>query len=147
MRRADRNLAISSKKSLWTLKKKLSRGAKSSTAMPRSMQCRTYSKPSARVNASSCTALLPASRMWYPLMLMGLNRGMWLVANSTVSTTRRMDGCGGKMYSFWAMYSLRISFCRVPPNDAGEAPCFSAAAMYIAQMMAAGLLMVIEVVT
>ncbi len=35
MRRAARNLAISSKKSLWLLKKKLSRGAKSSKRRPR----------------------------------------------------------------------------------------------------------------
>ena len=31
---------------------------------PRSWAWRTYSKPSASVNASSCTALEPASRMW-----------------------------------------------------------------------------------
>ncbi len=33
----------------------------------------------------------------------------WL-PNSTVSVTSRMEGWGGKMYSFWAMYSLRMSF-------------------------------------
>ena len=37
MRRAARNLAISSKKSLWLLKKKDRRGAKSSKRMPRAM--------------------------------------------------------------------------------------------------------------
>jgi hypothetical protein len=37
MRRAARNLAISSKKSLCTSKKNESRGAKSSTSSPRSM--------------------------------------------------------------------------------------------------------------
>ena len=62
--RAARNLAISSKKSWCTLKKKLSRGAKSSTSRPRSWQARTYSNPSARVNANSWTAVEPASRMW-----------------------------------------------------------------------------------
>ena len=109
-RRAARNLAISSKKLLCTLKKKLSLGTKSSTDRPRAKQCRTYSNPSASVNASSWIAVEPASRMWYPLMLMGFHRGMWRVANSTVSTTRPMEGSGGKMYSFWAMYSLRMSF-------------------------------------
>ena len=41
MRRAARYFAISSKKSMWALKKKLSRGAKSSTGMPRSTACCT----------------------------------------------------------------------------------------------------------
>ncbi len=63
-----------------------------------------------------------------------------------VSTTRRMEGSGGKMYSFWAMYSFRISFCRVPPIVSIAKPFFSATAMYMAQMMAAGLFMVMEVV-
>ena len=30
------------------------------------------------------------------------------------------------MYSFWAMYSFRMSFWRVPPNWANDTPCFSA---------------------
>ena len=50
------------------------------------------------------------------------------------------------MYSFWAMNSLRMSFWMVPPSLSREAPCFSARAMYMAQMMAAGLLMVMDVV-
>ena len=147
MRLAARNLPISSKKLLCTLKKKLSLGANSSTLNPRSCACRTYSNPSASVNASSCTALDPASRMWYPLILMGFQRGTCLAANSTVSVTSRIDGLGGKMYSFWAMYSFRISFWMVPPILSSEDPCFSAKARYIAQMIAAGALMVIEVVT
>ena len=51
------------------------------------------------------------------------------------------------MYSFCAMYSFRMSFCRVPEIFFQSAPCFSATARYIAQMTAAGELMVIEVVT
>ena len=51
------------------------------------------------------------------------------------------------MYSFWAMYSLRMSFCSVPRNWSGRTPCFSAAAIYMAQIMAAGELMVMEVET
>ena len=64
MRRAARNLATSSNKSLWELKKKESRGAKSSTSSPASMPARTYSRPLASVNASSCSAVEPASRIW-----------------------------------------------------------------------------------
>ena len=51
------------------------------------------------------------------------------------------------MYSFCAMYSFRMSFCVVPEIFFQLAPFFSATARYIAQMMAAGELMVIEVVT
>jgi len=64
MRRAARSLAISSKKSLCTLKKKLSRGANESMSSPRRSAHRTYSRPFARVKASSCPAVDPASRMW-----------------------------------------------------------------------------------
>ncbi len=55
--------------------------------------------------------------------------------------------CGGKMYSFCAMNSLRMSFCSVPPSRARGTPCFSAATMYMAQIAAAGELIVIDVVT
>src|SRR3990172_11367828 len=66
IRREARNLAISSKKSLWELKKKLSRGAKSSTRRPRARAASTYAIPSAIVNASSWTAVEPASRQGQP---------------------------------------------------------------------------------
>ncbi len=62
-RRAARYLAISSKKSLCALKKNEMRGAKSSTSSPASMPYCTYSMPSRSVNASSCSAVAPASRM------------------------------------------------------------------------------------
>ena len=64
IRRAARYLAISSKKSICALKKKLRRGAKSSTSIPRAICSSTYVKPSLSVNASSCAAVAPASRMW-----------------------------------------------------------------------------------
>ena len=64
IRRAARYFAISSKKSRCALKKKDSRGAKSSTSRPRSIAHSTYVNPSASVNASSCAAVEPASRMW-----------------------------------------------------------------------------------
>ncbi len=63
-RRAARYLAISSKKSLWALKKNDSRGAKLSTSRPARMPYSTYSMPSRRVKASSWSAVEPASRMW-----------------------------------------------------------------------------------
>ena len=64
MRRAARSLQISSKNSLWLLKKKLRRGANESTGIPRLMHASAYSMPSRSVNASSCVAVEPASRMW-----------------------------------------------------------------------------------
>ncbi len=63
MRRAARYLAISSKKSLCALKKNDMRGANTSTASPAATPQFTYSMPSASVNASSSTAVAPASRM------------------------------------------------------------------------------------
>ena len=92
------------------MKKKLNLGANASISRPRSRHQSTYSNPSASVNASSCTAVEPASRMWYPLMLIGFHFGSRSVANSTVSVTNRMEGPGGKIYSFWALYSFRMSF-------------------------------------
>src|SRR5450756_874820 len=72
--------------------------------------------------------------------------GISLAPNSMVSTTSRTEGVGGNMYSFWAMNSLRMSFCMVPAKRALGMPRFSAATMYMAQMMGAGPLMVMEVV-
>ena len=61
--RAALSLAASMKKFMPTAKKKLSRGAKASTSMPRATAARTYSRPSASVNASSCVSVAPASCM------------------------------------------------------------------------------------
>ena len=80
-------------------------------------------------------------------MLMLFQSGISRVANSMVSVTSRMLSRGGKMNSFWAMYSLRMSFCSVPPSFARGMPRRSAAAMNIAQIAAAGPLIVIETVT
>jgi hypothetical protein len=66
MRRLARNFATSSKKLLWPFQKNDSRGAKSSTSSPASTAACTYAMASESVNAISCTAVLPASRMWYP---------------------------------------------------------------------------------
>ena len=43
--------------------------------------------------------------------------GTCSVQNSIMSTMSRMCGSGGKIHSFWAMYSLRMSFCSVPPQS------------------------------
>src|SRR3954465_240723 len=80
-------------------------------------------------------------------MEMGLNFGVWRAPNSTVSVTRRIDGRGGKMYSFCAMYSLSMSFCSVPESFDQAAPCCSATARYIAHKTEAGELIVIDTVT
>src|SRR5215217_7430802 len=63
-----------------------------------------------------------------------------------MSLKTRMEGSTGKIHSFWAMYSLRMSFWFVPPSSSGETPCFSAATTYMARSTCAGALMVMEVV-
>ena len=70
----------------------------------------TYSMPSRRVNASSCSAVAPASRMWYPLTEIVFQRGTSRAQNPKMSVMSRIDGRGGKMYSFCAMNSFRMSF-------------------------------------
>ena len=125
IRRAARYFAISSKKSMCALKKKDRRGANSSTSSPRSSAASTYANPSASVNASSCAAVEPASRMWYPEIEIGCIRGSSRVQNSIMSTTSRIDGSGGKMYSFCAMYSLRMSVWTVPLSSVRGTPCSS----------------------
>ena len=99
------------------------------------------------VNASSWTAVEPASRMWYPLIETVFQRGSSRVPYSIVSVTSRSDGSGGNRYSFWATNSLRMSFWVVPSSAARGTPRRSAAAMYIAQIGAAGELIVIDVLT
>ena len=61
--RAARNLAASMKKFIPIQKKKDRRGANLSTSSPFSAAALTYSRPSARVKASSCTRFAPASCM------------------------------------------------------------------------------------
>ncbi len=64
IRRAARNFATSSRIVVRDTKKKDSRAAKSSTSRPALTAARTYSIPSARVNAISCAGVAPASAMW-----------------------------------------------------------------------------------
>ena len=63
-RRAARNFATSWKKWLCALKKKERRAPNSSGERPASTAACAYAIPFASVNASSCTAVEPASRMW-----------------------------------------------------------------------------------
>ena len=63
MRRPARNFAISSRRVVRATKKNESRGANSSTARPDAIAAFTYSIASARVKASSCTGVAPASAM------------------------------------------------------------------------------------
>ena len=72
--------------------------------------------------------------------------GISRVQKSIMSTMMRMCGRGGKIHSFCAMYSLRMSAWIVPPSFARGMPFFSAAAMYCASAMQAGPLIVIDVV-
>lgn len=78
---------------------------------------------------------------------MKFHLGTFLGPHSKVSMTSFTLGSGGKMNSFWAMNSLRMSFWMVPPSFFQSYPFFLATARYMAQMALAGLLMVMEVVT
>ncbi len=78
---------------------------------------------------------------------MGWKRGISAVQNAIESRTSRSDGRGGKMNSFCAWYSFKMSFCSVPPMRARSTPFASACATNIAKITAAGPLIVIDVVT
>src|SRR4029450_11931958 len=66
--------------------------------------------------------------------------------NPKMSVISRIDCRGGKMYSFCAMNSLRMSFWMVPEIFFQSAPCCSATTRYIAKIIGAGELIVIDVV-
>ena len=55
----------------------------------------------------------------------GCHSGISRVQNSTMSVTSRIDGAGGKMYSFCAMYSFRMSVWIVPRSARRGTPCCS----------------------
>ena len=63
------------------------------------------------------------------------------------SPIRRRCGSGPKIHSFWAMYSLKMSVCRVPLSLVVSMPCRSAATRYMQKTGTAGPLIVIDVVT
>ncbi len=70
-----------------------------------------------------------------------------VAAYSIVSTTSSTDGSGGKMNSFWAVYSLRMSFCSVPVSSDESTPRSSATTRYIASIAAAEPVIVSDVDT
>src|ERR1700688_5004785 len=80
-------------------------------------------------------------------MEMVLYFGTLAAQNENTSVISRIEGRGGKMYSFCAMYSLRMSACSVPEIFFQSAFCFSATARYIASRVDAVELMVMETVT
>jgi hypothetical protein len=94
-RRAARNLATSWKKWLWALKKKERRSPKSSGESPASTAACAYAIPLARVNASSCAAVDPASRMWYPEIEIVFHFGSRFAQYANRSVVIRIDGRGG----------------------------------------------------
>src|SRR6266404_8843223 len=84
--------------------------------------------------------------MWYPLIEIGYQRGISRVVNSTMSVRKRSDGSIGKIVSFCAWTSLKISAWIVPRSFGitfGPKRRFTAA-MYIAMMIGAGPLIVID---
>ena len=58
-------------------------------------------------------------------MEMVFQRGTSREQKARMSVMMRMEGRGGKIQLFWAMYSFKMSFCMVPPSSEKEAPCFS----------------------
>ena len=63
------------------------------------------------------------------------------------SPISRRCGSGGNSHSFCAMYSLKMSVCRVPSRVEMSMPWRSAATTYMQKIGTAGPLIVIEVVT
>ena len=96
-RRAARNFATSWKKWLCALKKNESRSPKSSGESPAATAASQYAIPFASVNASSCAALAPASRMWYPEIEIVFQRGSRSAQYAKRSVVSRIEGRGGKM--------------------------------------------------
>src|ERR1700685_4341357 len=103
--------------------------------------------PSAMVNASSWTAVEPASRIWYPEIDTACQRGTFFAQNSIMSVTILSEGRGGLIHSFCAMDSLNMSSGSVPATALHGTPWRSATTRYIASSTEAEQLIVIEVET
>jgi len=80
---------------MWHAKKNETRGANASTSSPASIAAWTYAIPSASVNAAYCTAVAPASRMWYPLTEIVFHLGIRSPQYANRSVISRMEGFGG----------------------------------------------------
>src|SRR4030066_2359323 len=79
-------------------------------------------------------------------MLIGCHFGAFFPQYDMVSVISLIDGFGGYIHSFCAVYSFKMSFWIVPPSCDNFIPLFSASAIYIAKITAAGAFMVIDVV-
>ena len=104
------NFATSSKKSRWALKKNDTCSVSWIRSRLSSLAFSKYVIALANVNASSWTAVLPASRMWYPdiEILFHLERFCW--QNSKIFEVNLSECSTGKIKVPRAIYSLRISF-------------------------------------
>ena len=89
--------------------------------------------------------MAPASCRWYEQTLIGFHFGACSAHQAIMSTIRRRDGSGGKMYVPRDRYSLTMSFCVVPRSASLGVPCSSALATYSASSHAAVALIVIDV--
>ena len=133
-RRAARYFAISSKKVRWAEKKNESRGAAASASSPRRASSTTTARAWARQNASSSTAVAPASRRLYPTNETGFQRGRWRIAHSIVSHSSRNAPAGGNARgAVVTAVSMRKSFWLVPARQSGASPRRRAIAAYIAR--------------
>ncbi|CAB4734002.1 unannotated protein [freshwater metagenome] len=76
-------------------------------------EARTASSTSIAVaseNAISCTGVAPASWRWYEHTFIGFHFGAFFAHQAIMSTMRRLDGSGGKMYVPRLRYSFTMSF-------------------------------------
>src|ERR1700733_3488301 len=88
MRRAARNLATSSKMSSPDDKNMYTEWANDSMLSPRSSAHWMYSIPLLMAMATSCTAVDPESRMWYPQNSIGSQWGREVAQYSMTSTEK-----------------------------------------------------------
>ena len=115
IRRAARNFAISSKKSRWASKKKLQPGREHVDVQPAGQ---------AELDVAEAVGqrerqLLRGGRAGLADVVAGdataaCTPGCRVAQYSIRSPISRRCGSGAKSHSFWAMYSLKMSVCRVP---------------------------------
>ena len=90
---------------------------------PLSFTASSTSMAVAREKAISCTGVAPASWRWYEQTFIGFHLGAFCAHQATMSTIRRFDGAGGKMYVPRDRYSFTMSFCVVPRSSRESTPC------------------------
>ena len=82
-------------KSLCAAKKNEMRWPNVFTSSPAVRAASTYAIALASVNATSCTAVEPASRMWYPLIEIVFQFGSSRAHHAKMSVTMRSECRGG----------------------------------------------------